>query len=518
MKKNYEKEIKKLYASYNFIEEDISKFKEIVLESIPDNMKSEEMIVEAKKNITKYIVSMINSESFLELFKRTSNKLGIEATFSLYDMILKETDTEISVEDIMALTTDNDYTDYYEKVSSNNDINNELLNKIVEIHKSLKEDIDEEIEDETNNESLVSILTDDHVHDYILLISKFTVLSREEEQELLKQYEETQDEYYKNEFIEHNLKLSLHIAAKYKRMYPNLKLGLMDLVQEANIGLLKAFDKFDRKSGYKFSTYANWWIRQRITRAIQEQNDTIKIPVHISELISKKNRFIDSYIKEKMRKPKDEEIMEYLNLAPKEYKLLTDAEEIKTPKSIDISIEQDDSMKSRESTFSTFIKDEETSRLEDSAIEKCYGSQLLRFVDEVLTEREAQVMRERCGFNEYNDDLTLQEIGDKLGLTRERIRQIENKAIDKLQRKIHLIEPELTPTIDTILSKKDLEEKLKTKNMSNIQIIEYRKIKGRSVFKCLDCNSSFTESPLDLLKRGTCPNCVENNKVLTKNK
>lgn len=260
---------------------------------------------------------------------------------------------------------------------------------------------------------------DDPVRMYLKEIGQIKLLSAEEEVELAKRVAEG-DQEAKNKLTEANLRLVVSIAKKYS----GRGLHILDLIQEGNTGLIRAVDKFDWTKGNKFSTYATWWIRQAITRAIADQARTIRVPVHMVEVINKATRCNRKLVQELGREPTVEEIAKELNLPVEKIieanRTAADTLSLDTP----VGDEEDTSIGS-------FVEDERTPGPADATSNALLAEALKEILD-TLTEREADVLRMRFGMYDGRTH-TLEEVGQIFGVTRERIRQIENKAIRKLR-------------------------------------------------------------------------------------
>lgn len=264
-----------------------------------------------------------------------------------------------------------------------------------------------------------NIAVDDPVRMYLKEIGKVPLLTAQEEIDLAKRME-AGDEYAKQKLCEANLRLVVSIAKKYV----GRGMLFLDLIQEGNLGLIKAVEKFDYRKGYKFSTYATWWIRQAITRAIADQARTIRIPVHMVETINKLIRVSRQLLQELGREPTPEEIAEEMNMPVERVReILKISQE---PVSLETPIGEEE-----DSHLGDFIPDDDAPAPADAASHTLLKEQLSEVLG-TLTEREEKVLRLRFGL-EDGRSRTLEEVGKEFDVTRERIRQIEAKALRKLR-------------------------------------------------------------------------------------
>ena len=289
----------------------------------------------------------------------------------------------------------------------------------------LDEDIEADLENFESSESMEKALSqeglmiDDPVKMYLKEIGRVPLLDAEREAELSKRMSEG-DEKAKQELVEANLRLVVSIAKKYV----GKGLFFLDLIQEGNLGLMKAVSKFDYTKGYKFSTYATWWIRQAITRAIADQARTIRIPVHMVETIHKFTKVSRQMLQEQGREVTPEEIAKEMNMSPEKIreiiKVAQDPISLETP----VGEEED-------SHIGDFIEDQDSPAPADAASYALLREQLCEVLH-TLTPREEHVLKLRFGL-EDGRTRTLEEVGQKFNITRERIRQIEAKALRKLR-------------------------------------------------------------------------------------
>ncbi|MBO8435231.1 MAG: RNA polymerase sigma factor RpoD [Tyzzerella sp.] len=280
-------------------------------------------------------------------------------------------------------------------------------------------DVEEDMDKDLDLSLPEGINIDDPVRMYLKEIGKVPLLSAEEEIELAKRMEEG-DEYAKKKLAEANLRLVVSIAKRYV----GRGMLFLDLIQEGNLGLIKAVEKFDYRKGYKFSTYATWWIRQAITRAIADQARTIRIPVHMVETINKLIRISRQLVQELGREPVAEELAVEMQMpVEKVREIMKIAQE---PVSLETPIGEEE-----DSHLGDFIPDDDIPAPAEAAAFTLLKEQLIEVLA-TLTDREQKVLRLRFGLDDGRAR-TLEEVGKEFDVTRERIRQIEAKALRKLR-------------------------------------------------------------------------------------
>lgn len=263
------------------------------------------------------------------------------------------------------------------------------------------------------------VVVDNSIKIYMREMGQFSMLSAEKEVELANRIAEG-DQSAKNELVEANLRLVVSLA----RHYQGCGLSYQDLIQEGNIGLIKAAEKFDVSKGFRFSTYASWWIKQALSRAIADQSRTIRIPVHMTENINKFKKTERELLSKLNREPKIKEIADAMGISEKQAKEIQSY--IVEPTSLDIQVGDDD-----DTTIGSFIEDTHFVNPESAYIKESNGD-VVNAVLDTLSDREANILRLRFGIG-GKKAMTLEEVGKEYGLTRERIRQIEAKALRKLR-------------------------------------------------------------------------------------
>ncbi|CDE84695.1 rNA polymerase sigma factor [Clostridium sp. CAG:273] len=403
---------------------------------VEEVVKSEEEIIKKdkkKKDIAKKEDNVMEKENNKKEVALDSNK---KSNLESKNNNIKKEEQE-KVMNIIKRAKENGKITYGELANELQDTNPEQLDKIfdtfedlgVDIKDSDDLDIEPDIDDLEEMENIKvedvdltnmdGVSIDDPVRMYLREIGKIPLLTYDEELDLAKKIL-TGDEEAKQKLAESNLRLVVSIAKKYV----GRGMLFLDLIQEGNMGLIKAVEKFDYTKGYKFSTYATWWIRQAITRAIADQARTIRIPVHMVETINKLIRTSRHLLQKNGREPTPEEIAEEMEI-PVE-KVMEIQKIAQDPVSLETPIGEED-----DSHLGDFIQDDDSPAPQDSAAYTMLKEQL-NDVMGTLTSREAKVLRLRFGL-EDGKARTLEEVGKEFNVTRERIRQIEAKALRKLR-------------------------------------------------------------------------------------
>ena len=367
-----------------------------------------------------------NKDVLLEELDSTETKSGVkseaEKNAKMDDLIEKGKKGRLSESDLDAAMEEMDYDiDSLDKLYESLEDSGVPL---PELSGSEMSEIENEVEQFGNSENMQRILeqeglVDDPVRLYLKEIGRVPLLTSEREHELAERMAEGDIEA-KKALVEANLRLVVSIAKRYvgRGMF------FLDLIQEGNLGLMKAVDKFDYTKGYKFSTYATWWIRQAITRAIADQARTIRIPVHMVETINKLIRVSRQLLQEYGREPTPEEIAKEMGISEaKVRKIIKIAQE---PVSLETPIGEEE-----DSHLGDFIEDDNAPAPAEAASHALMKEQLWDVLD-TLTPREEKVLRLRFGLDDGHQR-TLEEVGKEFKVTRERIRQIEAKALRKLR-------------------------------------------------------------------------------------
>ena len=403
---------------------------------VEEVVKSEEEIIKKdkkKKDIAKKEDNVMEKENNKKEVAIDSNK---KSNLESKNNNIKKEEQE-KVMNIIKRAKENGKITYGELANELQDTNPEQLDKIFDTFEDLGVDIkdsddldiepDIDVLEEMENikvedvdlTNMDGVSIDDPVRMYLREIGKIPLLTYDEELDLAKKIL-TGDEEAKQKLAESNLRLVVSIAKKYV----GRGMLFLDLIQEGNMGLIKAVEKFDYTKGYKFSTYATWWIRQAITRAIADQARTIRIPVHMVETINKLIRTSRHLLQKNGREPTPEEIAEEMEI-PVE-KVMEIQKIAQDPVSLETPIGEED-----DSHLGDFIQDDDSPAPQDSAAYTMLKEQL-NDVMGTLTSREAKVLRLRFGL-EDGKARTLEEVGKEFNVTRERIRQIEAKALRKLR-------------------------------------------------------------------------------------
>ncbi len=326
--------------------------------------------------------------------------------------------------------TDAEVLNYFPEIEKNLPFLEEVYNRLEKEGIKIKEsgpviknlNLEEVSADELKEATKVETDLPDAVQMYLREIGKTPLLTSAEEKELAKRIEKN-DESARKKLIQANLRLVVSIAKRYANR--SQRLSILDLVQEGNIGLSRAVDKFDYTKGFKFSTYATWWIRQAVTRALADYSRTIRIPVHMVETITKYTQAKRQLMQELGREPLPEEIASEMGMDVKKIHYIQKISQEVMSLEAPIGDSEDDL------TLSDFIKDEQSLSPDEMANQALLKDQIKEILAD-LTEREQKILAMRFGLDD-NIPHTLEEVGKEFGVTRERIRQIEAKALEKIR-------------------------------------------------------------------------------------
>ena len=505
-----EKLANSLFEEHSFVTSDISKFKEIIFSGVDINLPYGDIKNACKKNLANYLKNEIESGGLIDLIEGSIKIIGDKKTFNLINKYINANNIIVPFDDVIAIAHDPEYDEYikYLLYHYKQDIENcvlpftesSLLYQVIEVYQSDRQ----------------TGFTNDQVRDYLIYIGRYKLLTKEEVEKLFIKFHEG-DLEAREKLINHNLKLVVSIAKRY--MKANMSMQPMDLIQEGNTGLMKAVDKFDIATGNRFSTYATWWIRQAITRAIHDKERTIRIPVGMSTLIVSYNRYNEGFHRINGRYPTDDEIKDHFGLSETQFKNLKEALNIDSLVSLDKSIAPDDGKSSEpESALGNFLaanQDEETP--EDYGLRMFTRDEQLKALRIALTEKEENILRLRIGYD-TNVIMTLEQIGQMYHLTRERIRQIEEKAKQKLRdyfekkdRTSKYHEKSHQGKIKNTLY--DLSQSL---DKSKYKVLGYTGDYKYVKVQCLSCNTIIWLNENDLQKEQICGICSGEIKLIKK--
>ena len=530
MSSDNKQQLRNLYSEIGFVFGGTTTFENILLLSVEDINSC------TIDDVEKILCNQIKDGNFIRLFKQFKRNKGFEETFSFFDNLLNKYNIELDESTIKSLLKfSSSFFDDAEAV----DLNNKLINQVLEFYNSSVDDFVDR-DDENSN-------TSDIVKDYLKQIGKIPLLDESEIKDVffkVKEYEEKisklEDEKNNlsltlgnedkiseidskinkieydikesyNYIIEHNLRLVVSIAKKYQ----NRGLPLIELIQEGNVGLTKNVSKFKVEKGFKFSTYITWWIRQAVTRALNEQSRTISLPVYVVDGIRDINKAKFRLSNELQREPSIKEIAEAVVLTPDKVKEYMKADQDII--SLDEPVDSDDP----DATRLDFTVKDDFETVEDYVIRKDSGKRMVDMIEELgeyedkaseksstLNQRRRQIMELRYLGDE---PLTLQEVGKKFGVSRERIRQIESKSIRIIKGKHKKNEDEtnLIPIYDD----KAINKKIENYNIYvqyhnlNIRVLEFHRPSGKFHLRCDNCGRTWSVPIRELGPTSTCIRC-----------
>lgn len=513
MEKFQEDVASSLYKTYCFIETNFSKFKEMFFSNVEKCNTPASTRNKAKKNIDEYLCTLIKEDDteLIRLISKANVFTGThQKTFSLFNLLVLNNDLKISDEVISELANEDEYKKFFEDLISKNK-SKISKNEYPFTEKSLLYQIVNSL-----SEDMQFAFTNDALKDYLIYIHNFKLYSIEETLRLFQIYHQGGEEgkKAKDMLIEHNLKLVVSIAKKYCNH--NIKLELLDLVQEGNFGLITAIERYEPDMGFRFSTYAYWWIRQKITRSIIDKGYTIRFPVHAYVIIQKLDRFNKKVYNDTGKYPTKEEILKELNITSYQLDELIDSYKLLSVPSLDKAVEPGSGKNDKDETaLGYFIENKTEESPEEYGLRMLTREEQEKTMRKVLTRKEEDVLKLRIGYDD-NIERTLKEVGKKYNVSREYIRQIQNKSIKKLKRhyKIyeeHNEEENKKVRDDLILKKiKDSVEKRKCR------IIDYVTDFSSIHIECLRCGYKVWINKSELEKEEICPRCLFKNKFSEK--
>jgi len=503
----------KYYNKYYFIENDKNQFAKMLFGRLDVKQLSPSKLDErAYNNVKKAYAKLYNdTDNFMKIFEMSVSMLGVRKAFDELDKAIlfasetiKDFNPNLTTQE--ALKNSESLKKFYENLLSvygkKDEDSKSVIYDFSDLNNSLLEDIMDEI---CGNDTTLKIdlsnpdkSVDDSMRLYLNEIGEIPLLTREQEIELGKRIYDNKDEDAREQMINANLRLVVNIAKKYM----NRGLSLLDLVQEGNLGLIKAVKKFDYTKGFKFSTYATWWIRQSITRAIADQARTIRIPVHMVETMNKFKRIERKLTQEKGVEPTDEEMAREMDLTIDKIKEIRRINE--EPVSLNKTVGEDE-----EESLSNFIADESIESIDVQQDRKVVADEIYAILDDgYVNERERLILELRFGLKDGRRR-TLEEVGSILGVTRERIRQIEAKAINKAKKRGDRAGDKVDPAaVFYDYNSTKNQPKVRALDTSQLTELEYDKsTKGSKVATCPKCKLSFKTSVTKLKNDPYCPLC-----------